>query len=408
MGRQYERYVYLAAGTLIMLFVGLIYAWSIFRAPFSEIFPSWTVPDLSRTFTISIIFFCLGGFTSGRLTLILKSRTIVHIAALLLAGGFFLVSRLDPLQPEQSLRKLYIFYGVFCGLGVGMGYNSVISAIIKWFPDKPGTASGALLMAFGFGGLVLGSLVNVLINENGLFLTFFILAIAALIVLFLCSFLVRAPQAPPAAAVSEAPLKREYAPLQMIRTPLFWIWFVWNIILSSAGLLAINSAAAITAFYGAPAVLGLLVSVSNGAGRFLFGGLVDKFGRRKVMNASCTIMLASGICLYTGAVLHNILFIVSGLLFIGLTYGSSPSISSVNINSFFGPKNFPVNFSIHNFLLIPSAIAGPTISSIMQERSGGEYYSTFILIITMALAAFIISEISNRAANSLLNKRPHP
>ena len=393
-----EKYVYLTAGTIIMLFIGLIYAWSIFRAPFSKIFPSWTIPDLSRTFTISIIFFCIGGFTSGRLTRIIKNKTIVTIAALLLFSGFFLVSRLDPSQPEQSLRRLYIFYGIFCGCGVGMGYNAVISALIKWFPDRPGAASGTLLMAFGLGGMVLGSLVDVLIGKTGLFQTFFILAVAAAILLFLCSFLIRLPSASPSEKVSETAKGHEHTPLQMVKTPLFWLSFIWNTIICTGGLLVINSAAAIAASFGAPAVLGLMVSVSNGAGRFAFGGLVDKFGRRKTINASSSIMLMSGICLYAGALIQSIALIISGLLLMGMSYGSSPSISSVNINSFFGPKNYPVNFSLHNFLLIPSAIAGPMISGIMLKKSGGSYNSNFILIIVFGLVSFAFSELLNRTA----------
>ena len=388
-----------------MLFIGLIYAWSIFRAPFSKIFPSWTIPDLSRTFTISMIFFCIGGFASGRMTRIIKNKTIVSIAALLLFAGFFLVSRLDPSQPEQSLKKLFIFYGIFCGCGVGMGYNAVISALIKWFPDKPGTASGILLMAFGLGGMVLGSLVNMLIDKTGLFNTFFILAVSAAVLIFLCSFLIRLPPASYSEKAPEAAKGSEYMPLQMIKTPLFWFSFIWNTIVSAAGLLVINSAAAIAASFGVPAVLGLMVSVSNGAGRFIFGGLVDKFGRKKVMNASSFMMLISGTCLYAGAVLQNITFIISGLLLIGMSYGSSPSVSSVNINSFFGPKNYPVNFSLHNFLLIPSAIAGPMISSLMLKRSGGSYNSNFILIIVFALASFVFSGLINQAALRMLSKQ---
>ena len=394
-----KRYSYLATGTISLLFLGLIYAWSIFRIPFNKIYTTWTVPDLSLTFTISIICFCLGGFTSGRLSSIIKNNIIIIIAAALLFTGFFTVSRLDPSRPEQSLLKLYIFYGVFCGTGVGMGYNAIIGAIIKWFPDKTGTASGILLMGFGSGGLILGSVVNLLINRAGIFNTFLILAVITAVVLVLCSLFLRSPSRTAAGETSDAgPKRREYTPMQMKNTSPFWLSFCWNTVLSAGGLMVINSAATISAFFGAPAVLGLLVSVSNGGGRLVFGALIDKLGRRKTVYTSSAALLASGICLYAGAVMQNAVLVFAGLLLVGMCYGSSPSISSVTLNSLFGPKNYQINFSIHNCLLIPASIIGPMISSVLQEKSNGAYNSTFIMIIGFAMICFVLAWLLNRAA----------
>ena len=83
-----------------------------------------------------------------------------------------------------SLYLLYIFYGVLCGTGVGIGYNCVISTINKWFPDKAGFSSGMLLMGFGTGGLVLGGIVDIMMDNMGLFTTFRYLAIAGTVILF--------------------------------------------------------------------------------------------------------------------------------------------------------------------------------------------------------------------------------
>ena len=397
-----KRYIYLTIGTISLLFLGLIYAWSIFRMPFNKIYTSWTVSNLSLTFTISIICFCLGGFASGRLSSIIKNNIIVIIAAVLLFTGFFTVSRLDPSQSGQSLIKLYIFYGILCGTGVGMGYNAIISAIIKWFPDKIGTVSGILLMGFGSGGLVLGSIVNLLINKTGLFSTFFILAIVTAVVLLLCSLILKLPPQAAVEKTSGPDLKRrEYSPMQMKNTSAFWLSFSWNTILSAGGLMVINSAATISDFFGAPAVLGLLVSVSNGGGRFIFGALIDKLGRKKTVYTSNSALLASGIFLYTGAVFHNAVLVFAGLLLVGMCYGSSPSISSPVLNSLFGPKNYQINFSIHNCLLIPASFIGPMVSSVMQEKSNGAYNSTFIMIIAFAVICFVLAWLFNRAATKM-------
>ena len=401
-----ERYTYLIAGTVGMLFLGLIYAWSIFRIPFNNIFTSWTVSNLSLAFTISMVFFCIGGFISGRLSMILGNNIITAIASALLFVSFFFISRLKPSEPEQSLIKLYILYGVICGSAVGMGYNAILSAIIKWFPDKPGTISGILLMGYGSGSMVLGSLASLLINKKGLFDSFLILAFVTAIVLFLCSFLIKRPPTTTAENLSKqgsagiSAMRRDYTSLQMIKTSSFWLSFCWNMVVSASGLMVINSAAPIAIFFGAPAVLGLMVSVANGGGRFLFGVLIDKWGRKKTMHTCCATLLSSGICLYTGAILQNTILIFTGLLLVGMSFGSSPSITSAVVNSFFGSKNYQANISIHNFQIIPSAIIGPMVSSIMQGKSNGAYNSTFIILIAFALVSFVIQALLNNKEKS--------
>ena len=401
-----NRYIYLAAGTVILLFLGLIYAWSIFRSPFNKIFEIWTVSELSMTFTISIIFFCLGGFLCGKLTARIKQCNIIRIAAALLFLGFFSVSRLDASQPRQSLIMLYIFYGVFCGTGVGMGYIAVISAVNRWFPGKIGFSSGIMLMGFGLGGMVLGSVVNLLIVNQGLLQTFFILAVTIAIILAAGSFFIRTPAAVQSAKPgSTAPDRPDFSPAQMLKSPAFWLFFTWGVTISSAGLLVINSAATIAAAYGAPAVLGLIVSVSNGGGRVLIGTLTDKIGRSKTMYIDSMCLLASGICLLMGAMQQNIIFIILGFVLVGTSYGGSPSLSSPVILLFFGPKYYAVNLSLNNFILIPAAIIGPPVSSTLQERSGGAYQSTFIMIIIFSVLAFILNATLKRFAEKQMDKK---
>ena len=395
-----KRYVYLTAGTIILLFLGLLYAWSIFRVPFNSIF-NWTVSELSMTFTISMICFCLGGFASGKLIALTKSKHIVLIAAALLFLGFFLTSRLDASEPRQSLIRLYIFYGVLCGTGVGMGYIAVISTVNKWFPDKTGFSSGVLLMGFGFGGMAFGGLVNVLIEAQGLFRTFFVLAVVNAIILTVGSFFIKTPEKSDYyhKAASNLPGMQSCSPSQMLKTRLFWVFCIWSVVLASAGLLVINSAASIATAFGAPAVLGLIVSVFNGGGRLLIGTMVDKIGRSKTMYVNSACLFGAGIFLFSGSLTHNVYLVFAGLLLIGISYGGTPSLMSSVIFLLFGPKHYAVNFSIGNFIVIPAAIIGPLISSTLQERSGGGYQSTFMMIIVFSIAALILNAVLNRLSD---------
>jgi OFA family oxalate/formate antiporter-like MFS transporter len=407
-----KRWIYLGMGTLTLLFLGLIYAWSIFGTPIGELFPDWSISQLSLTFTISMIFFCLGGFAGGVLSKRMSIKTRMLISAVMLLIGFFTVSTIKTDSPGASLTMLYIFYGVFGGGGVGVAYNGVIGTLNKWFPDKVGLASGIMLMGFGLGGLVLGSVVNSMIGSMGILPVFRILGIVICIICVLAAFIIKAPGAEDsdalaalAASASGGKAKadagseaRNYTAGEMLKTPQFWFFTIWAILLNSAGLLVINSAANISVAFGGAAILGMIVSLFNGAGRMVAGNNFDRFGRFTSTLVNNAFMLAAGILLTLGGMTGAYIFILCGLVFVGLAYGGCPTITSAYINKAFGPANFPTNFSIANFSLIPAATIGPMISSALLESAGGSYNTNFYAIVGFSAAAAVFWMLLNRAS----------
>lgn len=388
-----KRWLYLGMATISTLFLGLIYAWSLFRAPFSEVFKTWTVAQMSMTFTISMIMFCLGGLIGGQLGKKFGVKVRILIAAVLLLVGFFMVSTLNPADASGSIMKLYIFYGIFGGGGVGIGYNAVITTITKWFPDKVGLASGIMLMGFGLGGLALGSVVTKFIAGIGIFSTFKLLAIAIFVVLLVAAIIIKAPEAPTAGASKTAAADdntHHYTSAEMMKTSRFWIFFLWAIALNSAGLMVINSAANISVAYGGSAVLGMIVSLFNGAGRIVAGNNFDRFGRKTSSIVNNIFMIIAGALLIAGGVSHSLILVVIGLIFVGLSYGGTPTITSAYVNKAFGAKYFATNFSIANFSLIPAAIIGPIISAKLLEAAGGKYDSNFRALIVFTLVALAL------------------
>ena len=406
-----KRWLYLGTATLTLLFLGLIYAWSIFRTPLGEIFPDWTISQMSLTFTISMIFFCLGGFAGGLMSKKLSVRIRFLISAAMLFIGFFMVSTVKTDNPGGSLTLLYIFYGIFGGGGVGVAYNTVIGTLNKWFPDKVGLASGIMLMGFGLGGLVLGSVVNSMIGSMGILPVFRILAVVIAIICALAAFIIKAPSADDNAALAElaaasagtkstaaAAPSRDYTAGEMLKTARFWFFTIWAILLNSAGLLVINSAANISVAFGGTAVLGMIVSLFNGAGRIVAGNNFDKFGRKTATIVNNAFMLVAGLFLTLGGMSEKYIFILIGLIFVGLAYGGCPTITSAYINKAFGPANFPTNFSIANFSLIPAATIGPMISSALLESAGGSYSTNFYAIIGFSVAALVMWVLLNMSS----------
>jgi OFA family oxalate/formate antiporter-like MFS transporter len=330
--------------------------------------------------------------------------------------GFFAVSMVRTDDPAGSLTMLYIFYGVFGGGGVGVAYNTVIGTLNKWFPDKVGLASGIMLMGFGLGGLVLGSVVNGMIGSMGILPVFKILGIAIAVICAAAAFIIKAPSADDSAALAElaaasAPKSagaddkaaakaaaKDYTAGEMLRTARFWFFTIWAILLNSAGLLVINSAANISVAFGGTAVLGMIVSLFNGAGRIIAGNNFDKFGRKMATIVNNAFMLAAGLFLTVGGMSGKYIFILIGLIFVGLAYGGCPTITSAYVNRAFGPANFPTNFSIANFSLIPAATIGPMISSALLEAADGSYNSNFYAIIGFSVAALVMWVLLNMSS----------
>ncbi|MDR2132054.1 MAG: MFS transporter [Clostridiales Family XIII bacterium] len=403
-----KKWIQLSMGTLLLLLLGLIYAWSIFRRPLGEMFETWTDTELSVTFTISMSCFCLGGFFSGLLLRRMGVRGVLLISAAMLLIGFGGAAALDANDASKSLAMLYGFYGVACGTGVGLGYNSIISSVVAWFPDRPGMASGVLLMGFGMGGMLLGGAVSVLNGRFGLPTTFAVLAALLAGALAIGSFFV-APPAKPAlsASTSTTPaadrareVAKEYAPARMLASPPFLLLVPWLILMAAGGLMIMNSAAVIAKTFGAPAVLGLMVSVFNGAGRVIFGALFDRRGRGGAMRLDSAIMMAAGVAMFAGGAADSPLLIFVGLPLAGIAYGGMPPLASATVNRFYGAEHYAVNFSIVNSSLIVSAFIGPLLSSALLESSGGSYNGTFI-----AIALFGASGIALNAAIGAVSKR---
>lgn len=186
MARTYNRWFYVAIGIVLFLFLGLLYAWSLFIAPLEKDF-GWTRAQTSLIFTISIIFFCLGGIAGGFITGRKSPGFTILISAILLLCSFAASSQIN------SLIGIYITYGVISGFGIGLSYNAVISTVTRWFPEKPGVISGFLLMGFGLGAMLLGSTANTLIKAIGWRETFLVLGVAFGIVVFIGSRLLVLP-----------------------------------------------------------------------------------------------------------------------------------------------------------------------------------------------------------------------
>lgn len=394
-----KRWFYAVLGLVMLLFLGLIYAWSIFVPALEKEF-GWSRSQTSMAFSICMSMFCLGGLASGIASKRVSFRTIVAVCAVFIGVGFWLASRTD------SLIGMYVSYSGLVGFGAGMGYNAVLSNMLRWFPDKTGTVSGLMLMGFGAGTLVLGPLCHSLLDSIGWRQTFFAFGIAYVIFYLATSFLVNPPPADARFPKPGGSGKRvresggEVNTSQMVRRKSFYIYFAWAIIMNGIGVTMVGHAAPLAhelqVAAATAAVLTGVVSMANGLGRVLGGFCFDLFGRNVLMrSAAIGVILCSGVlflCLQTqNGVLITIAFIMSGLC-----YGLGVIAHSAVTASFWGMRNYPLNFSVITMNTLPASFVGPYLAGIMHtvlNSYAGLPYQVLAFGITGLVLAFCLRRL---------------
>ncbi len=395
--KHLNRWVYAIVGVIVLLFAGLVYAWSVLSTPIAAEFTDWSKAQLSMTFTIVMIMFCIGSLLCGLLSGKLSAKMSVRIGAVLFLLGFFLASR------TQSLAMLYIGFGVLCGLSSGLCYNAVMSTMVRWFPDRPGLISGVLLMGFGGGSFIIGKLYQAWtpVEIGGWRASFLVMGIIIFVVLAICSFFFVAPGADfvaPAAKNGKAAVKaagKEYKPLEMVKKPSFWLYYVWAIALSAAGLALISQASSVvweasaSQTAGAVATIVGLISICNALGRVLFGGMYDKYGRSLSMQLVNILFIITSGVLILALTAKSVVVVIIGFILGGLAYSGITPTNSAFCRAYFGPANYPVNFSLINSNLIFASF-GSTISGALFDASGS-YNATFFLIIGLAVVGILCS-----------------
>lgn len=400
-----KRWIYGIVGVVVLLFAGLVYAWSVLAAPIKVFFPEWSSTQVSFTFTLCMMFFCFGGLVGGMLSEKISPKIILKISAILFILGFFLASR------ANEIIVLYIGYGVFAGMASGLAYNSILSNITKFFPDCPGLISGILLMGFGIGSFIIGKVYQIVTpSGEGIDVwrrSFMSFGFILFVIMFVCSFFIRRPSENELKEIKKGKKDIDKAkkvegvgikPASMIKMTSFWIFFIWATLLSSAGLAVVSQATGIAMEVGSNISLGTistvvgLISIFNGIGRVIFGGLFDKIGRQKTMMLNNVLFLLAVIILMVALRSKEFILIIIGFCVIGIAYGGITPTNSAFVNDFYGSEYYPINLSLINMNLLIASF-GSTISGLLYDISKS-YFTTLvvmmIVIIIGALSSFMI------------------
>jgi MFS family permease len=396
----FNRWLVPPAALAIHLSIGQAYAFSVFKLPLTKVIGitqpapgDWTQPELAVIFTIAIVFLGLSAALFGRWLERAGPRKSGVVAATCWSAGF-LVSALG--VRLHNIWLLYLGYGVLGGCGLGLGYITPVSTLIKWFPDRRGMATGMAIMGFGGGAMIGAPLADLLMKHYatptsvGVGETFVTMGLIYLVAMMAGAFLFRVP--PPGFTVAppvphSRAITAEHAALRprMItprhvhvseawKTPQFWLLWAVLFLNVSAGIGILEQASPMIQemFKGrvtASAAAGFvgLLSIFNMAGRFGWSSLSDRIGRKRTYGAFFTLGPLLYVTLpFAGHLGSVILFVAAAALIITM-YGGGFATIPAYLSDLFGTQFVG---AIHGRLLTAwsaAGVAGPLLVNFIRE-----------------------------------------
>ena len=381
----------------IHLCIGSVYAWSVLTNHILQA-TNWSLSEITFTFSLAIFFL---GTSAGFLGN--KVQEWGATKSGLIAAGFFssgLLGSALALQ-IQSLPLLYFSYGIITGTGLGIGYITPISTLLKAFPEHKGFASGCAVMSFGFAALLAGPLMQTLIDSYGLIENFIIVAILYAIIMALSALALSTN------TLSPAPIQEETTNSASVNSIMktwefkkLWIMFFINIACGIALLSIISPMAqdlGMTAI-GATALIGV-IGIVNGGGRLFFASISDYLGRP----LTYTLFFIIEMFAFANLTLEtDIFFFQLWVLLIIACYGGGFSCMPAYLSDLFGMKNLS---AIHGRILTAwglAGIAGPLTLTIIYEKTNS--YITALLIFTLLFCINFTLSL-NLTTSKRLNKK---
>jgi OFA family oxalate/formate antiporter-like MFS transporter len=387
-----NRWVIAAAGVVMQIALGAVYAWSVFRIPLTTTY-GWSISQVTLAFELAILTLGFASFIGGLWMARVGPRRVAIVAGLCYGIGTILAG-----QSQGRIGALYLAYGLLGGIGLGLGYIVPLASLIKWFPDKRGMITGLAVAGFGAGALVTAPAAQRLIGSVGISATFAMLGGVYLVAVCGAGLVMKDPPpgyrpdgwTPPA----PRPSSRATGDRTLHDALHSWQWYaLWMILFlnTTAGISIISQAAPMgqeIAHATAAAAAGLvgIISIANGSGRLLWAWASDFAGRRQVFVTMFLLQAAIFVALSrveTFGGLAVLAFLV--LLCYGGGFGTMPAFAA----DLFGPTNVGAIYGLMLTAWGAAGVLGPMLIAHMRETTG-HYTEALDTIALVMLASAVI------------------
>jgi OFA family oxalate/formate antiporter-like MFS transporter len=393
-----NRWLIALSAIAIHLSIGAAYAYSVYTNPVSEQM-GWSKTEVTIAFTIMMALAGSSAALFGKFVERKGPRKSAILAAVLFGLG---QAGSGVALAIGSLPVFLLTYGLLSGLGLGIGYISPVSTLVKWFPDRRGLATGMAVLGFGTGALVTAPIASSLMVEIGISNTFYILGASYFVLMILGATYI----APPPEGWMPASMKKDIASgkkvikkdlqqltsKEAVKTKRFWMLWIMMLINTTAGIMMISVASPMAqevvglSAVSAATMVGIM-GIFNGGGRLGWAAASDYLGRPTVFIIFFIIQIVAFLTLpFT----TNIFLFQLLILLVVSCYGGGFSNLPAFIGDLFGTKQLG---AIHGYLLTTwslGGVFGPMIVSQIREKTDS-YTPVFYVFLALIILAFIVS-----------------
>ncbi|MFO7848634.1 MAG: OFA family MFS transporter [Spirochaetia bacterium] len=348
-----NRWLTVAGTMLVIPCIGAVYAWSIYRDPLAVILaghqnvsPESLSAPLNFVFSLIIFFFAVGAIPGGIIQDKIGPKKVTIIGGALLGLGLFLSSF------ATNVVHLYIFYGVFSGLGIGFAYITPLATCNKWFPDKRGAISGVAVAGMGLGTIVFSPIGQLLIENIGPLMAMRILGIVFFILVTIgAQWMVLPPEGYKPAGWEPSERQKNavhFTKKEMLSTPAFYKIWISFMVGTASGLMMIGIASPVgqeiagLSVAEAAGIVGML-GLFNGGGRVFWGAASDKLGRTRTI---AVYSLITALAMLTfNFISMSVPFAVS-LFIVTACFGGFMAVFPSLTADFYGTKYYGGNYGL--------------------------------------------------------------
>lgn len=354
--------------------IGSVYAWSVLTRPIMADM-GFTLSQTTWTFSLAILMLGLSAGFLGSFAEKIGPKKSGLLAMLFWVTGLLGTAYALSIH---NLTLLYLFYGIIGGIGLGIGYITPVSTLVKYFPNRPGFATGLAIMGFGFASLIAGPLMQFLVAQFGLVNNFIILGVIYLVIMGASSLYLKAPQQKHSTRTTKDKSTMYVHTHGMLANDamktwqfgaLWWVFFI-NIT-CGIGLLSLASPMAQEAIGMTPTAAASLVGIIgifNGGGRIAWSTISDYLGRAQTYILFFIIEI---VAFYLLAQTNSPLTFQILILLIITCYGGGFSCMPAYLADLYGIRQLS---TIHGRILTAwglAGIAGPMLVSYFHEAGYG-------------------------------------